>query len=311
MNNFQLYKKRDFSTYITDTITFFKVYWKNYLTNYTLITGGLLLVLCVIYFFIFRDFWGTIVGSNAVDGSINPNTYFSENAAWFITLFSLAILVTIIFSIFCNLYPISYLQLVEAHTKTEFSASEVFIKMKGEIRRIVLFFVMSILIIVPLAFLFFGMTLVLVMLIIGIPLLFLLLPTLMVWFTQSFFVYINERLSYFASLKRGWEIMISRFWHIIGATIVIYFVISTVQGIFSFIPYIIMLVKILDSGNMQAFSHTMAVVMPILYVVSIIFSYYLMNFLMIAQGMVYYSFKEKTAHIHSYSEIASIGQQNA
>lgn len=70
---FQLYKQRDFNEMLNDTVGFFKSSWKNYFTNFIVITGAMLLVLCLIFFFIFRDLFASLISGNPL-----PSPAFEE-----------------------------------------------------------------------------------------------------------------------------------------------------------------------------------------------------------------------------------------
>lgn len=55
-------------------------------------------------------------------------------------------------------------------------------------------------------------------------------------------------------------------------------------------------------------SSQIGIMMTMLYILSIISSYILGNFLMITQGLIYYSSIEQKQHTQAFSEIDTIGQ---
>lgn len=304
---FQLYKKRDFSGYVTDTVLFFKHYWKNYFSNFIVITGALLLVLCVIFFFIFRDFFSAFTGSANYDFS----AYFQDNWVLLAVLVAIAVIVTILFSIACMSYPVAYMQLVEKTGNTSFTSAELLEKMKAQVGRIFVFGLLSFLILFPLFMVVSVISVLAIFLVIGIFLIFLLAPMFTVLVTQALFVYLNEGVGFFTALGRAWNIMFNKkFWHIVGSTFVVYMAINIIQGIFSMIPYFMMIFAMLSggSGEPDLASPNVMFLMTVFYIVTIVASYIFSNFLMINQGLIYYSSLEQQAHTHAFSEIDRIGQ---
>lgn len=305
---FQLYKKRDFSTYITDTILFFKQYWKNYYANFIALTGALLLVLCVIFFFIFRDLFGALAGN--ASGEYDFSAYFQDNWVSFALMLGIAALVTIVFSLACMSYPVAYLQLVEKTGRNSFTSSELLEQIKSQLGRVFIFGLLSFLVLLPLLVVVTIISVLAVFLVIGIFLILMLTPVFTVWVTQALYIYLNKKVGFFASLGRSWKILFSKqFWHIVGATFVMYMAINIIQGVFSIIPYLIMIFSILGTGNdIDSNSPKMALAVTALYILALISSYIFSNFLMITQGLIYYSSQEQKEHTHAFNEIDMIGR---
>ena len=305
---FQLYKKRDFSSYITDTVMFFKHYWKNYFSNFIVITGALLLVLCVIFYFIFRDVFGALI--NGSSGNFDFSTYFQDNWVSFAIMVFIAVLVTILFSLACMSYPVAYLQLVEKTGRNSFTSSELLDQIKGQLGRVFMFGLLSFLILFPLLMVVTVISVLAIFLVIGIFLIFMLTPVFTVWVTQALFVYLNEKTGFFEALARSWNILFNKkFWHIVGSTFVVYMAISIIQSIFSLIPYFIMIFSVLGTGTEPDFASTRIVfAMTALYILALVASYILSNFLMITQGLIYYSSLEQKEHTQAFYEIDMIGR---
>ena len=74
MTVFQLYKKRDFSALMNDTMDFFKQCWKNYFRNYVIVNGALLLLMCVLYFLFFKDMLKNIYTPGAAGSWLTDST---------------------------------------------------------------------------------------------------------------------------------------------------------------------------------------------------------------------------------------------
>lgn len=305
---FQLYKKRDFSAYITDTIAFFKIYWKNFFGNYIVITGALLALLCLFYFFIFRDLFSTLFNTGNKGVGYDIGYFFSDNPVLFVSVMVAVIFLSIFFSIFSVSYPIIYMKLIEETGKKDFTASELFGRIKLYLPKIVRFGLYSLITFTPLIIVAGFFAALLVLLVVGIFILILLIPVASVWMTQSFYIYLLQEMSFFEAMRQGWKNLFSKkFWHIVGATMVIYLVLSVLQGMITMIPYSIMLFSMLTTGDGEL-SSSIGVIMSAFSIVSLLFSYITSNILMVNQGMIYYSILEQDNHVQALSEIDLIGQ---
>lgn len=305
---FQLYKKRDFSAYITDTIVFFKIHWKNFFGNYIVITGAFLALLCLFYFFIFRDLFSTLFNTGNKGVGYDIGYFFSDNPVLFVSVMVAVIFLSIFFSIFSVAYPIIYMKLIEETGKKDFTASELFGRIKLYLPKIVRFGLYSLITFIPLIIVAGFFAALLVLLVVGIFILILLIPVASVWMTQSFYIYLLQEMSFFEAMRQGWKNLFSKkFWHIVGATMVIYLVLSVLQGMITMIPYSIMLFSMLTTGDGEL-SSSIGVIMSAFSIVSLLFSYITSNILMVNQGMIYYSILEQDNHVQALSEIDLIGQ---
>ena len=305
---FQLYKQRDFNAYISDTIAFFKTCWKNFFGNYIVIMGGMLALLCVFYFFIFRDLFTALF--NTVNGGVGYDIshYFSDNPVLFVFLLLIMLVLSILFSIFSVAYPVVYLKLTEETGRADFMASEIFERIKKFLPKIIRFALYSLVTFVPLIIVAALLASVLVLLVVGVFILILLIPAASVWFMQTFYVYLFNDVSFTDAMKQGWRILFSRkFWHIIGSTVVIYLILSVVQSMVTMIPYLIMLFSMLATGNGQL-NDEFGVYVSVLYLVSLVLSYMTSNILTVNQGLIYYSTLEQANHTRALAEIDLIGQ---
>ena len=305
---FQLYKQRDFSAYISDTIAFFKIYWKNFFGNYVVITGGVLALLCVFYFFIFRDLFSSIFNTDNQGVGYDISYYFSDNSVMFISMMVIAGLLAIFFSIFSISYPVVYLKLVEETGREDFTASDIFGRIKSFLPKIIRFGLYSLISFIPIIIVATVFSALLIMLVVGIFILILLIPVASVWISQSFYIYIFENVSFIEAMRQGWDILFSKkFWHIIGSAAVVYLVLNVLQTIITMVPYIILIITMLSTGNGKL-GPEFGIYVSIVYIVSLVLSYITSNILMVNQGMVYYSTLEQVNHTQALSEIELIGQ---
>lgn len=302
---FNLYKDRDFGTYISDTIDFFKRFWKNYFLNFIKLNGALLIILCLVYFFIFKDTFGQIISHPGA----KPDLLVNENLGIFITMLVVGFIIAVIFTVITTAYPIVYLRLVEKTDKEEFSSSEIFNEIKGNAGRIIVFGLASIISFMPVFIVYFLLSALLSVLLIGIPLLILGIGAAYTWIFQSLYVYLNERTTFFTAMKEGWNILFSKFWHIAGTSTAMIFITSTLAGVISMVPYFIGIAKMLSTGNGEQPDVMGAMPWMItFYVLNIVLNYTLQNFIYINQGLIYYSSLEEQEHYQAYSEIDAIGK---
>lgn len=302
MSEFQLYKKRDFSAYIGDTIQFFKQFWKNYFQNYVVINGVLLLVFVSLYFLLFKDLFSNMYDPNAIKTWMSYN-----NSGSFMLSIIVLMIIGIAFSVFTTAFPMVYFNLLNTTGRDAFTASEMLNGIKAYAGRMILFGIISFFVMIPIVFIFFAFGVALSFLIIGIPILFLGLPTVLIWSMQSLYVYLEEETGYFQALSKGWKITFQKYWHLVGSTIAVYFCITILSSVFSMVPAFMMMGSIITSGGTPK-PPTMTPVMMAFYLVGLIVTFICYNFIYVQQGLIYYSAQENTEHYQAYSDIDNIGK---
>jgi hypothetical protein len=304
MSVFQLYKKRDFSTYIGDTIQFLKQFGKNFFRNYLVINGALLLVWCVVYYFLFKESIGNIFTQQK---AVNPWLMYNNNLGLLISFGAIFMIVMIVFSIFTIAYPMVYIKLVDNTDRDTFTSSEVFTEIKDYAGRILLFGVISLFTLIPFLVIVIALGIALSFILIGIPILLLSIPTIMAWAMQSIYVYLEEETGYFEALGRGWKITFSNYWGIIGSTMALLVCVSILGSTVSMIPSIMTLSSMISTGGHPS-PVAMTPLMIIIYIVGMIISYILNNILYVHHGIIYYSSLEASEHYQAYSDIDNIGK---
>ena len=91
------------------------------------------------------------------------------------------------------------------------------------------------------------------------------------------------------------------------------FLIQTIQGIITMVPYIIGMILIFTSSQNVAENDpsqamgTFSILFTVIMVASILLSYVFHNFQMITQGLIYYSLREENEENNSKSQIDLIG----
>lgn len=308
---FPLYKTRNFSAIINDTFSFFRQNGKNYLKNYFILNGGMLLILLVLCFIMGKVFFEHLFSGMTSEGSQQMiNAYFNDNIGFFV-IAGLATGVMILLMTIVNYsYPVLYLSLSEKHEKPD--AKQVLALLKSKFGRILIFGLMSMITFIPLALVLGLFSMLLIVIIIGIPVAIILFAAFTCWLYLSFFDYLNTNNSYFTAMSNGWKMLFKNFWIHAGSTAIFYLIIYTVQGILAIIPYMIGIVTMIVSaendvpGKEETFS-TIGILMLIVFMVYIVLAYLLSNVLMVGHGMIYYSCREQTENKSLHHEIDLIG----
>lgn len=308
---FQLYSKRNFSSLVGDTFTLFKLEGKNYFKNYFIINGGLLLVLCIVIYFFMQIFLkGLFLASsnNNINGVIDT---LLSNLSLFI-IFGLAMILLIMFASLINyLYPVAYLKLLEENKQRTLHNLTSLIKSK--IGKTIQFYFLSLFIIIPLFLVLLGISFALIFVIIGVPILFILLPAYTSWVSLSYYECISTNSTYFNALKKGLKLLKSKFWPVIGSNYVMQTIVQVVLGIVVMVPYFIGIFSIFinpeqSTQNSENVFSLLTILLTVITIISILFSYTLQNIILINQGIIYYSIIEEQENINAKNNIDLIGQ---
>lgn len=308
---FPLYKTRNFSAIINDTFSFFRQNGKNYFKNYFILNGGMLLILLVLCFIMGKVFFERLFsGINSQNSEQLINDYFNNNLGFFIIAGFATGIMILLMTIVNYSYPVIYLNLTEKHENPD--AKQILAVLKSKFGRILLFGLMSIITFVPIAILLGFFSMLLIVIIIGIPVAIILFAAFTCWLYLTFYDYMNTNNSYFSSMGNGWKMLIKNFWIHAGCTTIFYLIIYTVQGILAIIPYMIGIITMIvtaennPSATEETFS-TIGILMLIVFMVYIVLAYLLSNVLMVGHGMIYYSCREQAENKSLYNEIDSIG----
>jgi len=315
---FQLYKKRDFSTLVSDTFSFFKIYGKDYFKNYLIINGGFLLVLLALIYFFMKIFYeGMLSGINNRTYGNNPlfdNLY--TNLSYFIIGGAIAFILICIISIINYTYPIAYLKLIE--NNTEISTKNLIDFIKSKIGKSILFFLASLISFVPIFFIVSLILIALSLIIIGIPLMLIVFPALISWMSLSYYDYISSNTSFFTSVRNGYYLLKENLWANIASTVIMFVIVNVVIGIIYMVPYLIGIASLFanpesfQEGGTNALDNLsfMMILMTIIMIVTIISNYLLQNLIFINQGINYYSSKEEKENHTTKSNIDLIGSDS-
>ena len=244
----------------------------------------------------------------------NSNAFLDSiltNVSLFI-IFGLAMILLIMFASLINyLYPVAYLKLVEE--KKQRTLHNLTSLIKSKIGKTIKFYFLSIFIIVPLLLVLLGISFALVFVIIGVPILFILLPAYTSWVSLSYYEYISTNSTYFNALKKGLKLLKSKFWPVIGSNYVMQTIVQVVLGIVVMVPYFIGIFSIFinpeqSTQNSENVFSLLTILLTVIMIISILFSYTLQNIILINQGIIYYSIIEEQENISAKNNIDLIGQ---
>jgi hypothetical protein len=313
---FELYKKRDLSANFSDTTTFFKTFGKHYFKNYFIINGIFLMLLVFLIYFISKIYMETLF-SNLSNVNRNPNFVFDlfyNNFSIIVGGFMVTFLLIVILSMLNISYPVIYLEIYEKTNTSDFSTQEIINGLKANVGKMIGFFLGSLFIIMPLAFLLFGLLFLLCFILIGIPLIVIFGSAFVSWITLAYYEYILKDVGFFTALSNGFRLVKQQFWATIGTTFLMVLLIQTIQGIITMIPYAFTMGWMFVStdslqntdSQTDTFS-TMGIILAVIMVLSILLSYFFNNFILISQGLIYYSLQEENESNTAKSQIDLIG----
>lgn len=311
---FELFKRREFSDYISDTLQFFRQNGKHFFKTYFTISGGLLMVLVVVSYFLFKVYLDFFL---KVDTTGNNATYLkgvlSNNLPVVILVALLLFLFLVLLGMFNYAIPVLYLNLYDKYKGDGFEAKEIVSEFKKRFKKIFIFFLGVVFLVTPLLFLLFGLLVLLCLILVGIPMLLFAIPASFSWITLSFYEYMNTDKGFFAALRVGFFHVKSQFFSIVGSCMILYIMIQVTMTVFSFIPYAFGMASVFtslqnpDTEN-DPFS-TMRIMLLIVMILSMLVSYILNNLLIINQGLVYYSRREYNENVSSTDSIDLIGRE--
>ena len=316
----QFYKKRDFGTLVSDTFTFFKENGKNYFKNYILLNGLLLIFMVALFVFGYREIFSQLFKGNTAGESYYFEAYFQENQVMLI-LVSIVLFIIFMAAMILNYsYPVLYMKRLSETGNTNIKADDILSDIKGNFGRFILFFLGMMFIVMPLATIIFGVTYILIFIIIGFFLMILVMPAMMNVINFLLYDYLHTKKGFFESLSYAMRAQFSYqngsipspFWKYWGSTAVIYLIIQVVSTVFTIIPVIILFAGIYtveSSGakNQNPFDGTMGILFFVFYGVAILASLIITNIVYINAGLMYYDSRTDLHQKEDITEIESIG----
>ena len=311
----QFYKKRDFGTFISDSFAFFKQYGKNYFKNFILLNGLLLILMVIVIVLGFREFFGILFGSNISGQSYYLEQYLSDNVGLFVILgIFLFILSTALMTINL-LFPVFYMKRI-AEGKTLIKTDDILGDFKTHIRKVLILYLGLTFLVMPAATVLFGISYILVLVVIGLALMLFVVPNLFNTVTFLCYDYFNGNRGFFESLSYAIRSQFSYpngresspYWKYWGSTLIMGLLFYIVSSVFTAVPMIIYFAKLTTTtpdGNFEQnpLAGSFGVLFFFMYGVSSLVSTLLMNVLYVNSGLMYY---DSRTDLHQKVELAEI-----
>ncbi|MGG5577380.1 hypothetical protein ACPDHL_08570 [Myroides sp. C15-4] len=314
---FLLFQKRDFSALVSDTFTFLKLEGKNYFKHFLKLCG-IPLFLILIFIYLLADLGvSSAVSANAY-GGYNPERIISQLFEEHLALGLLAIgglvLVALVMGIICYSYPVLYMKNLAAATDEPVNQNVIGKQIKDKLGLIIVFFLGTTFLVIPLLTILFYISVLLVFLIVGIPILILMIPTAYAVLTLAFYEYLTRNVGFFTAYGNAIKYVRYNYWSIIGNTFIFYIITSLI----TFIPSFIIQLLILGGGmffdpqvsESQLLTSAITWGIVLLYFVYILLGTLAQNIMFINQGIIFYSEREKEENFFTKRKIDSIGSHN-
>ena len=318
----QFYKKRDFGALISDTFNFVKLYGKNYFKNYFVINGLLLILMAVLVFFGFKNFFSLIFEGIGGGNSASIGRYFLENIVQIIFTFLFIFLVFILISVVNYSYPVLYLKrLIETGNKN-IAVDEIMSDVKKNIGKIFKLFLGFVFIVFPLYLVVYGLgySYTMTYRIQGLYFLLVIFLTPVMTNVVNFLIYdyFNREKGFFSSLSYAIRSQFSYqqynqkspFWKYWGTTVILYILQQVVAYALAFILVFIIILSLglsLNMSSAETFYITLLLTVmayPLIIIISLIMS----NFISLCSGFMYYDSRTDLHREMDLTEIDSIGR---
>lgn len=314
---FRLYKQRNFSELINDTFAFFRTYGKSYFKGYFIINGGLLLTLLVLMYLMGSFFVDTL--STGISNPTGGESIITENIQTNFGMFMLAglagFVLILIITLLSYSYPVIFLNLLEKNRVP--ATKEIVGALLKKTGRIILFGLLWLVTFLPIIIVAGLLSMVLLVIIIGIPFALIILAAVTSWMYLSFIDYLSNNSGYFEAMKNGFNILFQNFWQHIGSTMVFYVIVFMVHGVISMLPYFLGIYELISDTNTMngqgPNTETLSffgIMMIITFMLSTLLAYILGNLTWINQGIIYYSAREENENLSLHSEIDQIGRDS-
>lgn len=171
-------------------------------------------------------------------------------------------------------------------------------------------------IVTPPAFIVLGVSYALVLVLIGIPIMLFVFPTVMNIVNFLMYDVFNSQRGFFESLSYSIRAQFSYangrekspYWKYWGATLVLFIIMYVITTIFTMIPMIIFFATMMTTtpdGNFEQnpFSGAMGILFFVMYGFSLLVSFFLSNLMYVNSGLIYY---DSRRDLHQQVELAEI-----
>lgn len=312
----EFYKKRDFGSIISDTFQFFKENGKNYFKNYFLLNGLLLITLMVIAGLGYREIFSQIFGGNTEGSGYFLEQYFQNNAGVLIFVAVIVFFLILMISVLNYSYPVFYLKRLSESGNKNIKADEILGDIKSNWKRLLVLFLGIFFIVSPLALIILGVSYLLIFILIGLVILLFVGPTIANIVNFLLYDFLNTRKGFFESLSYALRSQFSYahqreqtpFWKYWGTTLIMYIIVQVITSIFTMIPMIMLVTSSMTLESGGGMSESFALLMVVVYSISIFVSFILSNIIYVSAGLMYYDSRTDLHRDQNMMEIDSIGK---
>ena len=312
----QLFKIRTFSDYFSDTISFFKTSGRHFFKNYFIVNGGFMMVLIALIYFGVTFYMESLQSETSIAVNAGVATYddwTSQNLPLLLGFILISFLTVVILSVLNVAYPIIYLGLYDKHQGHDFSTTQIINVLKNNALRLVIFSLGTIFIYLPIFIIILGVCIALCFVIVGIPLLLIVFPALYSWISIAFYEYLTNQSGFFKAMQVSYRTVTQDFWAVVGGSFLMIMIVQMLQTVVTMIPYFIGIIIFFTSAqDLEGTSQTdrfgfASILIIVVFALSIIVGYISNNLLVVAQGLMYYSGRERLESIGTTSLIDKIG----
>jgi hypothetical protein len=273
----------------------------------------------VVVIFGYRELLMQIFGSNMSGNSSYLENYFEDNLGMFIVIGLLTFILFVMLMIVNYLYPVFYLKRLAAGEK-KISMDDILNDFKNNAKKIAILCLGMIFIVTPPALIVLGVSYALVLVLIGIPIMLFVFPTVMNIVNFLMYDMFNSNRGFFESLSYSIRAQFSYangrekspYWKYWGATLVLFIIMYVITTIFTMIPMIVFFATMMTTeqdGNFEQnpFSGAMGILFFVLYGFSMLVSFLLSNLMYVNSGLIYYDSRRDLHQQVEMAEIDTIG----
>ena len=313
----EFYKKRDFGSIISDTFQFFKENGKNYLKNYFLLNGLLLILLMVIAGLGYREIFSQVFGSNTEGSGHFMEQYFQNNTEILILVGVIVFFLILMISVLNYSYPVFYLKRLSETGNKNIKADEILGDMKSNWKRLAVLFLGLFFIVSPLALIVLGISYLLIFVLIGLVILLFVGPTIFNIVNFLLYDFLHTKKGFFESLSYAMRSQFSYshqrektpYWKYWGSTLIMYIILQVITSVFTMIPMIMLLTSSMTVQNSgDGISESFGIIILVVYSIALLVSLVLSNIIYINAGLMYYDSRTDLHRDQNMIEIDSIGE---
>lgn len=278
-----------------------------------------LILLVLVMYFGFKEFL-----EQFFNGDVSGQTYFFES--YFEDNLGLTIITGIIIMIIYSflmmlnfLYPVFYIRRI-ANGQKQVSVDEMISDLKTNSKKLIQLYFGLILLVIPAAFVLFAISYAMILILIGIPVVLLVVPTIFnaVMFLVYDFIYSDR--GFFESLSYAIRSQFSYangsektpYWKYWGSTTILFVLYYVITSVITAIPMFILMMRIMVTTTeknieQDPFAGGFGAVIMIVYGIAVIISSLLINILYVNSGLLYFDSRRDLHQKLDMEEIDTIG----